>query len=281
MRMHSIFSDGTRRAMSACARRLKPGISSSSGPDAAHQRRGRSRAIATGQAHPPGQGRSLSSPTFRASAASAPAARRSTLRHPCGGNARLRSCPARSHRLRKSTRFRIIRCSSSAKFPAGFALASTALGALLAATPALAEAEAEAEAAAAEAADDSGIVDIVVTAARRRDESAQDVPVALSVVSAASLERARRLQPWPDPAAGAASAGVQLQSAQHQRQHPGAWQQCRADQRRAGKRRRVYIDNVYYGRVGTSQFDLVDLDRIEVLRGPQGTPGLARTRPPA
>ena len=65
------------------------------------------------------------------------------------------------------------------------ALASTALGALLAATPALAEAEA----AAAEAADDSGIVDIVVTAARRRDESAQDVPVALSVVSAASLER--------------------------------------------------------------------------------------------
>ena len=27
-----------------------------------------------------------------------------------------------------------------------------------------------------------------------------------------------------------------------------------------------YIDNVYYGRVGTSQFDLVDLDRIEVLR---------------
>ena len=32
-----------------------------------------------------------------------------------------------------------------------------------------------------------------------------------------------------------------------------------------------YIDNVYYGRVGLSQFDLVDLDRIEVLRGPQGT----------
>ncbi|MFD2578228.1 TonB-dependent receptor plug domain-containing protein [Novosphingobium colocasiae] len=32
-----------------------------------------------------------------------------------------------------------------------------------------------------------------------------------------------------------------------------------------------YIDNVYYGRVGLSQFDLVDLDSIEVLRGPQGT----------
>lgn len=32
-----------------------------------------------------------------------------------------------------------------------------------------------------------------------------------------------------------------------------------------------YVDGVYYGRVGQSQFDLVDLDRIEVLRGPQGT----------
>ncbi|MCX7283186.1 MAG: TonB-dependent receptor [Novosphingobium sp.] len=32
-----------------------------------------------------------------------------------------------------------------------------------------------------------------------------------------------------------------------------------------------YIDNVYYGRVGLSQFDLVDLQSIEVLRGPQGT----------
>jgi outer membrane receptor protein involved in Fe transport len=33
----------------------------------------------------------------------------------------------------------------------------------------------------------------------------------------------------------------------------------------------VYIDNVYYGRVGQTQFDLVDLDHVEVLRGPQGT----------
>src|SRR3569623_1232772 len=32
-----------------------------------------------------------------------------------------------------------------------------------------------------------------------------------------------------------------------------------------------YLDGVYVGRVGASTFDFVDDDRIEVLRGPQGT----------
>ncbi|MEC8457322.1 MAG: TonB-dependent receptor plug domain-containing protein, partial [Pseudomonadota bacterium] len=33
----------------------------------------------------------------------------------------------------------------------------------------------------------------------------------------------------------------------------------------------IYVDQVYYGRPATATLDFVDLDRIEILRGPQGT----------
>jgi len=119
-------------------------------------------------------------------------------------------------------------------------------------------------------ADPEGGGDIVVTA-RRRAESAQDVPIALSVV---------------DDKALAATGNYSL--AQIQQLVPSL-QVFSFNPRNTNVNIRglgsnvaltndglengvgIYIDNVYYGRVGQSQFDLVDLQQVEVLRGPQGT----------
>ncbi len=154
------------------------------------------------------------------------------------------------------------------------ALASTSLAALLIAAPAFASdvtGSADDAAVTDAAAAEGGVPEIIVTAARRRDESAQDVPVALSIVSAASLERRG------DYTLG--QIQQQIPSLQVFSFNP---RNTNVNIRGLGSNVSLtndglengvgfYIDNVYYGRVGTSQFDLVDLDRIEVLRGPQGT----------
>ena len=111
----------------------------------------------------------------------------------------------------------------------------------------------------------------ITVTARRRDESAQDVPIALSVVGAEQLA-----------ATGNFSLGQTQQlvpSLQIFSYNPrntninirglGSNVSLTNDGLENGVG--VYVDNVYYGRVGQSQFDLVDLQQIEILRGPQGT----------
>ena len=131
-----------------------------------------------------------------------------------------------------------------------------------------------ADAAADEAAAEAGAAydaPIVVTASRRRDEKAQDVPIALSLVSAAALERRG------DYTLG--QIQQQVPSLQVFSFNP---RNTNINIRGLGSNVALtndglengvgfYIDNVYYGRVGLSQFNLVDLESIEVLRGPQGT----------
>ncbi|MCG2840270.1 TonB-dependent receptor [Sandaracinobacter sp. RS1-74] len=121
---------------------------------------------------------------------------------------------------------------------------------------------------AGEFADSSG--DILVTA-RRREERAQDVPVAFSVVSAETLSQT-----------GAVNLGqisqlvpaLQLFSFNPRNTNVnirglGSNVALASDGFEQGVG--IFIDGVYYGRIGQSQFDLVDLQQVEVLRGPQGT----------
>lgn len=112
--------------------------------------------------------------------------------------------------------------------------------------------------------------DIVVTA-RRRDERAQDVPIALTVVNEELLDRT-----------GAYNVGQITQlapSVQLLTSNPrntaitirglGASYGLANDGLEQGVG--IYVDQVYYGRPATATLDFVDLDRIEILRGPQGT----------
>lgn len=124
--------------------------------------------------------------------------------------------------------------------------------------------------AAAGAAGDYDGAEIIVSA-RRRDESAQDVPIALSVVGSETLEatgnytltQVQQIVPSLQVFSfNPRNTNINIRGL-------GSNVALTNDGLENGVG--FYIDNVYYGRVGQSQFDLVDLAQIEVLRGPQGT----------
>ena len=143
-------------------------------------------------------------------------------------------------------------------------LISTALALLsLAATPALADSAADAR-----PPSDASVNEVIVTA-RRTSERAQDVPIALSVVGGTTLERTG--------AYTTADLQAQTPSLTVFNSNPrnssigirGIGVSTASDglDTSAG----VYVDNVYLGRPGMSLADLIDVDRVELLRGPQGT----------
>ncbi|HEX7854549.1 MAG TPA: TonB-dependent receptor [Sphingobium sp.] len=144
---------------------------------------------------------------------------------------------------------------------------------MLAASP-LAISAAQASDAGASAASDAAASDdgdgIVVTA-RRREEKAQDVPIALSVVGQeqlastgfVSLTQFQQLVPSMQVfSINPRNTNINIRGL-------GSNVAVSNDGLEYGVG--VYVDNVYYARPAQSQFELVDLDRVEVLRGPQGT----------
>ncbi|WP_411341628.1 TonB-dependent receptor [Sphingopyxis sp. J-6] len=144
---------------------------------------------------------------------------------------------------------------------------------LLPAAPAWAEETEAAATSEAAAAYDAGgdYASEIIVSARRRDESAQDVPIALSVVGSDTLEatgnytltQVQQIVPSLQVFSfNPRNTNINIRGL-------GSNVALTNDGLENGVG--FYIDNVYYGRVGQSQFDLVDLQQIEVLRGPQGT----------
>jgi iron complex outermembrane recepter protein len=119
----------------------------------------------------------------------------------------------------------------------------------------------------------SGLEDIVVTA-QKREERLQDTPIAISAFSAAAMEKAgvtnvqqvSEMAPnvtfdFTSPISGASNAAAVFIR--------GIGQSDFALTTDAGVG--TYVDGVYMSRSLGGVIDVLDVERIEILRGPQGT----------
>ncbi|MCP5145918.1 MAG: TonB-dependent receptor, partial [Gammaproteobacteria bacterium] len=117
-----------------------------------------------------------------------------------------------------------------------------------------------------------GAIDEMVVSARFREESLQDTPLAITAVSGAEMEL-RGLTDVTDLDAFSPSTVIAPLGA-------GWGSTAAAFIRGVGLGDNslsfepgvpIYIDDVYHGRPQGAIMDLLDLERVEVLRGPQGT----------
>ena len=115
-----------------------------------------------------------------------------------------------------------------------------------------------------------GLQEVIVTA-QRREERLQDVPIAVSAFGSEQLQ-SRGISNISE--LGSLAPNVQISTATAD--NTGAQLSIRGAAEinpalfwdpTVG----IYLDGVYIGKTLGSVFDLVDLERIEVLRGPQGT----------
>ena len=128
----------------------------------------------------------------------------------------------------------------------------------------------EAEAPQAETAAQGGLQDIVVTA-RRSNESLQSVPVAVTALSGEFLERQNfndaTALPRLAPSLTIEKQPSSLSAASVFVRGIGNEEPSALSEQGVG----IYLDGVYLARSAGAVFDLLDLERVEVLRGPQGT----------
>jgi iron complex outermembrane receptor protein len=117
---------------------------------------------------------------------------------------------------------------------------------------------------------DNLLSEVVVTS-RRREETAQEVPIAISVISgnlieqagAFNVNRVKELIPSVQVySSNPRNTGINIRGLgspfglTNDGLDPGVG---------------IYVDGVYYARPAAATFDFLDIEQIEVLRGPQGT----------
>ena len=119
---------------------------------------------------------------------------------------------------------------------------------------------------------EEGLIEEILVTARKREENLQEVPVSITAFSSQAMEAANMIDlrdigkytpgmSFTSYGMGSSEAGAIFLRGIGQSDHmvttdPGVG---------------LYIDGVYVGRNQGAAIDLLDLDRVEVLRGPQGT----------
>ncbi|HVY83681.1 MAG TPA: TonB-dependent receptor [Caulobacterales bacterium] len=115
----------------------------------------------------------------------------------------------------------------------------------------------------------NGLEEVVVTA-RRREENLQQTPISVTVLSGQALQalnindltRISNFTPGLQFSSLPGSAGISVSIRGISASDP-----ILTNEPSIG----VYTDGVYVNPLGAGKADLVDIDRVEVLRGPQGT----------
>ena len=118
--------------------------------------------------------------------------------------------------------------------------------------------------------DNGGLEEIIVTA-QKREQSVQDVPIAVTAVTEASLQ-ANRIYTVND--LSAIAPGLTVKPSAGGISTPSFTLRGQVSfgvVAGSDKQVSVYLDGVYISSPRGSIFDLPDIQRLEVLRGPQGT----------
>ncbi len=135
--------------------------------------------------------------------------------------------------------------------------------------PALAQPVAQPTAPAPEAGTAGGLEEIVVTA-RRREENLQDTPVSITAFSGAKLEamnvqeitKIANFTPGLELVQSGTTQGIAVSIRGIATYDPILTNEPSVS---------MYVDGIYVNVLSYGQFDTLDLERVEVLRGPQGT----------